>query len=175
MLKECTECKKIKWFWDFYNDKNNKEFGLRAQCKKCLIKRNKKYKTKHKKRLKEYYKNYRKDNIDYIQKYQKEYYKNNRKTLLEKQKKASKERHYIINYGITLEERDKIIIKQNNKCKICKKSFDENKRRKYPCVDHNHKTKKIRGILCDNCNKMLGHAKDNIEILKLAIKYIEDN
>lgn len=39
-------------------------------------------------------------------------------------------------------------------------------------VDHNHKTKKFRGILCNSCNGLLGFCKDKIKILKRAISYL---
>jgi len=40
-------------------------------------------------------------------------------------------------------------------------------------VDHNHSTGKVRGLICNHCNLVLGHAKDNIETLKNAIAYLE--
>ena len=40
-------------------------------------------------------------------------------------------------------------------------------------IDHCHKTLKIRGVLCAACNKLLGHAKDNIETLQKAIDYLK--
>ena len=41
------------------------------------------------------------------------------------------------------------------------------------CIDHDHKTGKIRGVLCPNCNRALGLFQDNVEILKEAIRYLE--
>ena len=40
-------------------------------------------------------------------------------------------------------------------------------------IDHDHKTKKFRGILCNNCNLGLGHFKDSVQRLSQAIKYLE--
>lgn len=42
------------------------------------------------------------------------------------------------------------------------------------CIDHDHSTGKFRGVLCSSCNKMLGGAKDNPEILRLGAKYLEE-
>jgi hypothetical protein len=42
-------------------------------------------------------------------------------------------------------------------------------------VDHCHATDRIRGLLCLDCNFLIAHAKDNIEILLSAIKYLEKN
>ena len=40
------------------------------------------------------------------------------------------------------------------------------------CVDHNHKTGVVRGLLCANCNKGLGHFFDSIESLEKAKSYL---
>lgn len=39
-------------------------------------------------------------------------------------------------------------------------------------IDHNHKTKQYRGLLCDNCNLGLGHFKDSPALLAKAIEYL---
>ncbi len=56
---------------------------------------------------------------------------------------------------------------QNNKCAICHEPFDDT-----PCADHCHITGQKRGLLCRQCNFMLGHAKDNRRILHNAIEYL---
>lgn len=73
-------------------------------------------------------------------------------------------------YGISSEQYLKLIIEQNNCCDICKKPLDNGK---HTCVDHNHSTGAVRGILCNNCNFILGHAKDNSDILKSAQEYLQ--
>ncbi len=40
-------------------------------------------------------------------------------------------------------------------------------------VDHNHTTEKVRGLLCNSCNLLLGFAKENVNVLKAAIKYLK--
>jgi hypothetical protein len=40
------------------------------------------------------------------------------------------------------------------------------------CFDHDHKTGKFRGWICENCNRALGHAKDNPEILYRMSEYL---
>lgn len=45
---------------------------------------------------------------------------------------------------------------------------------RYLSVDHNHKSNKIRGLLCLNCNAGLGNFRDNITLLKKAISYLEE-
>jgi hypothetical protein len=66
---------------------------------------------------------------------------------------------------------------QSNKCAICESELPdlltyENRRRGY-AIDHNHDTGEFRGILCLQCNTLLGMAKDSKEILLSAINYLE--
>lgn len=71
-------------------------------------------------------------------------------------------------YGLTEKEYFKLFKDQNNCCAICGVSLDKVK----ACVDHCHKTKIVRGILCDGCNRGLGAFKDNVNALKKAIGYL---
>lgn len=79
-------------------------------------------------------------------------------------------------YNITLDEYNKLLENQNYCCAICK---NKNAKRwtssRLPlAVDHCHKSREIRGLLCDNCNVMLGHSKDSIDILNNAINYLNE-
>lgn len=75
-------------------------------------------------------------------------------------------------YGITLEEYEVLLESQNFKCKIC--GSKENTQGWRLAVDHCHKTGRVRGLLCHNCNRALGLFKDNAENLKKAIWYVEE-
>ena len=85
-------------------------------------------------------------------------------------KQSNKLHQKKFHYGLTKEDYENLFIKQENRCGICTTSFDI----KVACVDHSHKTGKIRGLLCHQCNTGLGLFKDDIEILKMAIKYLEN-
>ena len=76
-------------------------------------------------------------------------------------------------HGLSKENYNTIMEAQNNKCAICQKSapFPGKSKRLY--VDHCHATNSVRGLLCLNCNIMLGHSKDDINILENAIKYLK--
>lgn len=73
-------------------------------------------------------------------------------------------------YGVTKEQFDSIWEKQNGKCCICcaELSF---KLRGY-AIDHNHDTKTVRGILCNQCNTSLGGFKDSPDIVLAAFNYL---
>lgn len=55
-------------------------------------------------------------------------------------------------------------------CNICGKSTEEAGKRL--CIDHEHSTNKIRGVLCNHCNSGLGHFLDSTEFLEKAIHYL---
>ena len=71
-------------------------------------------------------------------------------------------------YNLTYEEYKKLLKNQKGRCKICGILL------KRPYVDHSHKTEKIRGLLCSNCNSGLGWMRDNPFILYNAIKYLRE-
>jgi uncharacterized protein YlaI len=75
-----------------------------------------------------------------------------------------------LKYGITLEEKVEMIKQQGNRCAICENVFQNDKATH---VDHCHKTKDIRAVLCHHCNTGLGHFKDSKKLLQQAIHYIE--
>ena len=67
-------------------------------------------------------------------------------------------------YGLMLE-------KQSYCCKTCGKHADDNHNKKL-YIDHDHKTGKVRGLLCLQCNTALGLLKDNKKVIKNLLKYI---
>jgi len=77
-------------------------------------------------------------------------------------------------YGINLAEFNEMFETQNGQCKICGDVMKpiRTKGYKHACIDHCHITKRVRGLLCDDCNKAIGYLKDDIEILQSAIKYL---
>lgn len=81
--------------------------------------------------------------------------------------RANRNRQIKHRYGITLDEWEKIKSNQNHSCAICKLKV------KRLVIDHCHKTLQVRGLLCSQCNTMLGMAKDTTEMLNSAIKYLE--
>jgi hypothetical protein len=71
-------------------------------------------------------------------------------------------------YNITKEYFESLYLLQNNECAICKNKFLEH----MIDIDHSHKTNKIRGLLCPNCNAGLGLLGDNLNFLQKAIEYL---
>ena len=87
----------------------------------------------------------------------------------ERDRKYTPESGLIRRYGITLAERDQMILDQNGGCALCGKNLNELSKIN---VDHDHDTGKIRGILCSSCNMGLGLLGDNLEALKKATDYL---
>ena len=90
-----------------------------------------------------------------------------------------KNRGLVKNYGITLKERDVMWAEQGGVCAICHEVPREERTagggiNDGICVDHDHVTGRIRGLLCSRCNWMLGNARDNVLILEAGAKYLQE-
>lgn len=72
-------------------------------------------------------------------------------------------------YGITQEIYWKMVADQKGLCAVCRQSNG-----KKLDIDHDHKTGKVRGLLCGNCNRALGLFKDNPEFIKNAQYYLNE-
>ncbi len=81
-----------------------------------------------------------------------------------------KDRRLRKTYGISLAEARKIHIDQDYKCAICYTTVEDSKMH----VDHCHESNMVRGILCINCNLLIGLAKDSDIILTRAIQYLKE-
>lgn len=90
-----------------------------------------------------------------------------------KHRKANKDRYrsYILKcrYGITQDAYNQHLFLQDYRCLICR--LDSRRL----VVDHNHKTKEFRGLLCDSCNHFVGLYENNINLVPLINKYIKEN
>ena len=86
-------------------------------------------------------------------------------------------RHRFKSFGVTQEDFEGMLEGQDGKCALCLISMDDyskiSQNNRVFSVDHCHSTGKIRGLLCDKCNRGLGFFKDDIEALKRAIEYLK--
>lgn len=77
-------------------------------------------------------------------------------------------RRRLVKYGLDEEDWNLLFDSQGRKCRICGKK---------DCArwatDHDHESERVRGILCSNCNTLLGHGKDSPRILRAAAAYLE--
>ena len=74
-------------------------------------------------------------------------------------------------YGIGLKDYDILYEKQLGLCPICSLPLPEDYK---ACVDHNHKTNEVRGLLHQECNRAIGALKEDPNILRRAAVYLEN-
>lgn len=72
-------------------------------------------------------------------------------------------------YGLTPEAYERMLLSQDGACAICRKQNLK------LCIDHDHASGKVRGLLCYACNNVLGCSKDSEEILRKAIEYLYEH
>lgn len=146
-MRTCSICK---------IEKNSADFKLKSNgylssfCKTCSASYQKEYQEKNKEKIKEKKKHYHTQTKEY-------------------------RRWYTIKmrYGITKEEYEAILLSQNNKCAICENTKSGHKNTDEMVVDHCHKTQKVRGLLCNRCNTLLGLIDDNPEFMQNISKYLK--
>jgi hypothetical protein len=71
-------------------------------------------------------------------------------------------------YRLSPKRYRKMLIAQEGLCAICKVSPATD-------IDHNHRTKKVRGLLCSNCNRGIGFLRDNPDVIDRAANYIRES
>jgi len=162
--KRCSKCGKYKSTSDFSAD-NCQRSGLHPSCKDCVALYGKKRRmtdaeiaeSKRVRARKYYWQNKEKH-----KQRSREYHKNNREILRLKSRCK--------NVGITVEQFRDMFSSHNGNCDICGVSQSDLTKPLY--IDHDHVDGGIRGLLCPNCNSMLGHARDNLDILVAGFQYL---
>jgi hypothetical protein len=137
----------------FYNDRSRKA-GKSGRCKVCVNRTNKRY----------YLKNHE-DTLDYM----KTWRENNATEF----KRGYQDARMRKRYGITLEDYERMMVEQGGGCAIC--GLTENQWKNAPtklCVDHDHDSGLVRGLLCRRCNVGLGALGDSEEGLERALAYL---
>ena len=157
-----------------YTLKSPKQSGMKI-CDNC-------YREERRRIMKDW----RERNPDKEHKYAKEGYNRNREKELERKKRDYAENRYNLqekkkdynlrrDFGIGLDELKKMLADQNYKCKICGKELkiiEGETNDDAAHIDHDHKTGKIRGVLCHYCNLGLSHFFDNPQLLLNAAEYL---
>ena len=146
VLKECTKCKVLKSKNFFYANKRTKS-GLTAACKACTrayqvgYRRSDEGKARNRARLKEYQQSGR--------------------------GKAARRKYRLkAQYGLTPAQHLLMYVDQNGCCAICERAISYDRTH----TDHDHKTGKVRGLLCRNCNIGMRFI-DDADFLKSALGY----
>lgn len=175
--KLCKYCGEEKDKSEFYSHPKSKD-RLQYHCKSCWGNLTKDYRGRNKEKVaslgRKCYLNKKEDRIRMVN----EWKKNNPEKVA-KIKKDFKERNpeysrflTLKKRGITFEQFDEMLLKNNNSCWICNSVF---LKRENAHIDHCHETNIVRGLLCSFCNTSLGLVKDDVNILKSMINYLLEN
>lgn len=166
LAKKCTKCGELKSLVNFYSKiKTNGKSRIESWCKGCY--------SFHKKSLSptEVPKEIKICSVCDSSKHFTEFSKNGRSKdgLMAHCKPCKKaidlESNLNRKYGITTDTFNSMKEEQGNKCQIC---FLE----KQLVVDHCHNTGRVRGLLCHQCNTLIGFSKEDDIILKRAGEYV---
>lgn len=149
--KFCSGCKQ--WVLKgFFNKDSRAKDGLNYNCKACRQKYRRQEEVQERTSV-----------------YNKKYADENPELMKAKDRKNSLMRFW----GMEQEEFDALLAKQGGTCALCSKT--ESNPHKRLCIDHDHATGKIRGLLCDHHNRALGLMNDSINELEAGIKYLKSH
>jgi len=126
-------------------------------------------------RRQQYLKHYEKEKLS-----SRKYREENKEKILKRQKEDHKKYPHKrknsmlkYQYGITIDDYNKMFEQQKGKCDICKRH--QNDLTRTLCVDHDHKTNKVRALLCVTCNTDVSVVENKLEeMLKYLNKYRKD-
>jgi len=149
-MKKCSICNKEKELDSFYSRKGSKD-GKEGICKSCR---------------------------DVKRRTNPAFEESRRKAWQKMDTKRKGKRwgyHLSKTYGLSEAQYYTMLEEQNYACAICSLPVDEEEHYGKFVVDHCHNTGKVRGLLCNKCNLMLGNAKDDIRIMEAGIEYLKVN
>lgn len=156
-MKRCPKCQLVKSV-DEFNRNRNESDGLQVWCKPCQSEARKRwYRAGGAERVRRY----REENLDHIRARDRAYYQQNRHLWLEYTR--------LKKYGLTPEAFDALWDEQTGQCGICLAVLPS---KDAAHVDHDHDSGEVRGLLCQQCNLLLGHAGDAVQILQSAMGYL---
>lgn len=162
-MKRCSKCGEIRPLSEFYKAKGTRD-GLRGDCRSCFQARAKARYPLVRDRAIVRSRQWREDNIEQFRENQRRMRSN------PEFKERSRAGHLLRKYGLSLEQYDDLLATQGGVCAICKRppqgTFSLH-------VDHDHRTGRVRGLLCFRCNNALGDLDDDPSLLRAALRYLE--
>ena len=146
-MKVCTKCRREKPASEFGKNKQHRD-GLDSWCRTCIKKRNRERWANDP--------DYRKRRNGIVREYQAAHPDVRRKS------------HFKRDYGLTLDQHKAMYLAQNGCCGLCHEPVEYDK----TDTDHDHKTGRVRGLLCRRCNLLIGNIENNDRLLYDAFKWI---
>jgi Recombination endonuclease VII len=163
MAKCCARCRHIRNSSKFYKNRTKAD-GLDDYCKACR---------------RSYFSVYKKTNIAFketTRRCRRNYYLRHRERLIARSRKwyYTKGNNTRLKraYGIDQKEYEQMLAKQGGVCAICNESPSNKDRGHKLHIDHDHKTGKVRGLLCSMCNTSIGYLRDDPRLVLAALTYL---
>lgn len=146
----CTKCRESKPSDHFSLDARKvRRLGRQCHCKACGAKAARSWRTRNREHC----------------------------TKIRKRWESAHPQRHLSKYGITLADKQRIFKNQGEVCAACGSNQHGSPKHTGDgwCLDHDHTTKQVRGVLCWSCNMALGHSRESIARLKGIIAYLEHN
>jgi hypothetical protein len=159
-MKICRECGRERPHSDFYRD-GSRQDGLRSSCKDCERARNHAWYAANRERSIAAAQAWRRANP--------ELYEATQARHRLRRRSAQRADHLKRTFGLTLDEYDAMVARQEARCAICRRLPRDGR---FLHVDHDHETGEVRGLLCVRCNNALGLLRDDAGILERAAAYL---
>lgn len=160
--KVCSVCRKEKDTCEFHKCHGYRD-GLQAACKVCKLAQNRRWRESNPEKVRTSKKGYRERNHDVLRENQRAYMESHKVEIAECRRRWNLSKRY----GISMADFAEIIDRQGGGCAVCGRSGGRQ------CVDHDHKTGEVRGILCVRCNVAIGSLGDDVSGLMRAVRYLE--
>ena len=162
----CLGCNLEKLISSFGKSKGVKKSYPRSYCKICAIRRLKEWRQKNPDKIQDNQTRYLENIESFKKRARKNHLKNPESNRISSLKRL---------YGITSDDYEMFFQKQKGLCAICLTPNSTDFRKKRFSIDHCHRTGKVRGLLCGNCNSGLGLFKDDLSILRTAVEYLRES
>lgn len=173
--KQCIYCKQVKPASDFHSHNYTTRTGknsrrLMSGCKECKGRYTRIWRAENKEHVQEVNRDWRTRNKLQVVERNKAYNEFHKERI-----QASQRKHHLhIEYGLTIAEYDAMVAQQAGKCLVCGVVPKPTKRSsKGLHVDHCHKSGKVRGLLCHQCNCAIGLLKEDTGRIRRLLEYIE--
>lgn len=151
-------CGEVKPLADFHRDKSDR-MGRARRCKPCACTKARDWVQANPEKAREARTAWAQRNRDTVNKSHREAYSRDPSRDIDAKRKYR--------YGVSRQQYDQMIVAQGGRCAVC---GDPTERLH---VDHDHATGDVRGLLCRMCNQGLGFLRDNIEVMRSAVRYLE--
>jgi hypothetical protein len=174
--KICTKCGVEKSIEEFGKDRRGK-YGRKARCNTCLAEYARHLLRNNREladRQRESHRRWRRDNPERVKAYMSAWHASHKEHEAADRKKRftyayRRKVRLKHDYGLAPENVVAMYVAQEFKCAICGKEVPYSKLE----IDHNHKTGKVRQLLCKRCNTMVGYAEMDPEKMRPYREYLE--